>query len=120
MSKYEIDLSCKPFKRNLKRLKKKFPTVKNDLGNIFNDLEKGKPLGVPIPLIDAPVYKVRVRNTDIPKGKSGGYRLIYKFDEENRMITPLLLYFKGEKSYVSKPEIEDALDSLEKGLFDEI
>ena len=120
MIKYEIDLSCQPFQRNVKRLKKKFPKIKDDLDNIFSDLEDEAPLGDPIPLIDAPVYKVRVRNTDIPKGKSGGYRLIYKFDEENKMITPLLLYYKGEKSDAQRKEIEVALDSLDKDLFDEI
>lgn len=113
MSSYEIDLSCQPFKRNLKHLKKKFPKIKKDLDNILTELEKGKPLGTPIPLINAPVYKVRVRNADVPKGKSGGYRLIYKFDEENELITPLLLYFKGEKSAAKRKEIEDALDSLD-------
>jgi len=50
------------------------------------------PLGTPISLINAPVYKVRVRNTDIPKGKRSGYRLIYKFDKENKD------YLKGLES----------------------
>jgi len=46
--------------------------------------------------------------------------LIYKFDEENKLITPLLFYFKPEKPDVSKKEIETALESLEKNLFDEV
>lgn len=120
MDKYSIDLSCLPFQRNLKNLKKKFPSVKDDVEKILTELEKGEPLGEPIPLINAPVYKVRVRNTDIPKGESSGYRLIYKFDEEKRVITPLLIYFKGDKAEVFRKEIESALESLEKSLFDEI
>jgi len=120
LSKYEIDLSCLPFKRNVKRLKKKFPNCGKDIEAIFSQLEEEAPLGTPIPLINAPVYKVRVRNTDIPKGKRSGYRLIYKFDKENKLITPLLFYFKPEKPDVSEKEIETALKSLEKSLFDEV
>lgn len=120
MNKYEIDLSCLPFKRNVKRLQKKFSSVKEDLDTIFSQLEDEAPLGDPIPLINAPVYKVRLANTDTSKGKRSGYRLIYKFDEENKLITPLLLYFKPAKSDASKKEIKDALDSLEKSLFDEV
>jgi len=120
LNKYRIDLSCLTFKRNIKRLQKKFPSVKKDLETIFSQLEDEAPLGDPIPLINAPIYKVRLANTDTSKGKRGGYRLIYKFNEENKLITPLLLYFKPEKYDASKKEIEDALDSVEKGLFDEV
>ncbi len=120
MSKYEIDLSCLPFKRNVKKLGKKFSNIKEDIQGILSQLEEKAPLGYAIPLINAPVYKVRVRNTNIPKGKSSGYRLIYKFDEENKLVAPLLLYFKSEKSSASRKEIETALESLEKSLFDEV
>jgi len=120
LNKYKIDLSFPTFKRTVKRLKKKFPSVNKDLDSIFSQLENEPPIGVPIPLINAPVYKVRIKNSDIQKGKSRGYRLVYKFDEKNKMITPLILYFKAEKTNVFNREIRDMLDSLEKSLFDEV
>lgn len=69
MSKYEIDLSCLPFKRNVKRLKKKFPNCGKDIEAIFLQLEEEAPLGTPIPLINAPVYKVRAATPTSQKGK---------------------------------------------------
>jgi mRNA-degrading endonuclease RelE of RelBE toxin-antitoxin system len=120
LGKYEVDLSCPVFQRNLKKLRRKFPAVKDDLKTILDELENRAPLGDAIPLIKAPVYKVRVRNTDIPKGKSSGYRLIYNFDQERKIITLLLFYFKAEKPTALVKEIKNALDSLERGLFDEV
>jgi len=115
LSKYKIDLTFKPFLKNLKKLKKKFKNAGNDVSEILSQLEDNAPLGTPIPHISEPVYKVRVRNTSIPKGKSGGFRLIYKFDEERRIITPMLFYSKTEKSDAPIQDIEEAL----KALFDD-
>ena len=120
MPRYEINLSCKPFQRNQKKLRKKFPHIKEDLKSIFEELEKKAPLGDAIPLMNSPVYKIRVKNSDIQRGKSGSYRLIYKFDKENNKVTPLIIYFKGDKETASISEINEALESLERDLFDEV
>ena len=113
MSKYKIDPTFKPFQKNLKHLKKKFKNTVKDISRIFSHLENEAPLGTPIPHIDVPVYKVRVRNTSIPKGKSGGFRLIYKLDEENGIITPMFFYSKSEKTDATIIEIKEALKSFD-------
>jgi mRNA-degrading endonuclease RelE of RelBE toxin-antitoxin system len=113
LSKYEIDPTFKPFQKSLKHLKKKFKNTVKDISRIFSQLENEAPLGIPIPHIGVPVYKVRVRNTSIPKGKSGGFRLIYKFDEENGIITPMFLYSKSEKPDATIKEIQETLKYLD-------
>ena len=60
-----------PFKRKVKKLKKKYPHVKEDLASLLERLEKGEIVGDPIPELLNKVYKVRCGSSDMKKGKSG-------------------------------------------------
>jgi mRNA-degrading endonuclease RelE of RelBE toxin-antitoxin system len=65
------------FKHRLKKLAKKYPQVRTDIEAILERISAGEALGDRITGIGFPVFKVRVKNSDNQKGKSGGYRLIY-------------------------------------------
>ncbi|MBD1826755.1 type II toxin-antitoxin system RelE/ParE family toxin [Microcoleus vaginatus GB1-A2] len=65
------------FNRNLRALAKKYRSIRNDIQPVIEQLEKGELPGDQIPDIGYAVFKLRVRNSDTQKGKSGGYRLIY-------------------------------------------
>ena len=58
--------------------------------------------------------KLRVRNSDMRKGKRGGYRLIYSVDTSAEMIAPLMLYTKSHKPDISKKELKALIVSLER------
>jgi mRNA-degrading endonuclease RelE of RelBE toxin-antitoxin system len=60
------------FKRNLRQLAKKYRRIKSDLQPILDQLASGSKLGDPIPGVRYEVFKVRVKNSDASKGKSGG------------------------------------------------
>jgi mRNA-degrading endonuclease RelE of RelBE toxin-antitoxin system len=68
---------ARPFTTFLKRLRKKYPHIQDDLQPLFNQLADGETPGDQVPGLQHAVYKVRVRNSDIQKGKSGGYRVLY-------------------------------------------
>ncbi|XZN93767.1 MAG: type II toxin-antitoxin system RelE family toxin [Microcoleus sp.] len=65
------------FTKNLRNLAKKHRSIRNDIQPVIEQLEQGELPGERISGIGYDVFKVRVRNSDIQKGKSGGYRLIY-------------------------------------------
>ncbi|MEO1133643.1 MAG: hypothetical protein AAFX40_13165 [Cyanobacteria bacterium J06639_1] len=65
------------FKRRLKALSKRYRRVRQDLQPVILELERGNLIGDRIPGTSITAFKVRARNSDIPTGKSGGYRLIY-------------------------------------------
>jgi mRNA-degrading endonuclease RelE of RelBE toxin-antitoxin system len=65
------------FKRNLRQLAKKYRHIRSDMQPVIDTLVAGELPGDQIPGIGFPVYKVRIRNTDARRGKSGGYRMIY-------------------------------------------
>jgi len=69
------------FKRGIRKLKKRFPSVKKDIALAVDILLENPELGVLIPG-GSDVRKLRVRNSDMKRGKSGGYRLLYHFDDE--------------------------------------
>ena len=69
------------FKRSIKKLKKRFPSVKNDTRLALEVLLENPELGILIPE-GSGVRKLRVKNSDLKRGKSGSYRLLYYFEEQ--------------------------------------
>ena len=65
------------FQKNIRNLAKKYRNIRQDLQPIINQLEQGELLGDQISGIGYPVFKLRVKNNDINKGKSGGYQVIF-------------------------------------------
>lgn len=67
------------FKRNIRALSKKYRHIRSDIQPLIEQLGKGEIVGDKIPGVKYSVFKVRILNSDIQKGKSAGYRLIYYF-----------------------------------------
>jgi mRNA-degrading endonuclease RelE of RelBE toxin-antitoxin system len=65
------------FKRNLRALAKKYRSIRSDMQPIIDQLKNGDLPGDQIPGANLAVFKVRIQNTDIRKGKRSGYRCIY-------------------------------------------
>ena len=65
------------FKRNLRLLARRYRHIRSDLSPIIEALRRGETPGTQVPGTTYTVFKVRAKNTDARKGKSGGYRIIY-------------------------------------------
>ncbi|MBP1467387.1 hypothetical protein EYB53_016865 [Candidatus Chloroploca sp. M-50] len=77
------------FKRNLRQLAKKYRRIRTDIQPLLNELEAGNVPGDQIQGLDVLVFKVRARNTNSARGKSGGYRIIYqKKPDKSRSLRP--------------------------------
>ncbi|GLI35759.1 hypothetical protein DAMNIGENAA_31920 [Desulforhabdus amnigena] len=63
------------FKRNLRQLAKKYRRIKSDVQPLIEDLTQGKTPGDQIQHIQYEVFKVRAKNSDAAKGKSGAIGL---------------------------------------------
>ena len=84
------------FKRNLKKLAKKYRNIRSDIELIIKELQNGELPGNQISGIGYKVFKLRVKNSDVAKGKSGGYRLIYYCKTATGIIL-LTIYTKSEQ-----------------------
>lgn len=97
-----------PFQRRLKALAKRYRQIKSDIQPIIDELQAGNFIGTQITGVDATIFKVRAKNSDIPTGKSGGYRVIYQIISPESVLL-LLIYAKSDQADVSLEEIETAV-----------
>ena len=103
---YEI-VSTKKFDRNLKRLFKKYRSIRADVEELKKELLKNPTMG---DQLGANSYKVRMAITSKGGGKSGGARVItchMLVDVENSEIYLLTIYDKGELDTVSMKQIKE-------------
>lgn len=59
------------------------------------------------------VYKVRIRNSNIQKGKSAGYRMIYQVESSTSVLL-LTIYAKSDREDISVNEILDILAEFKR------
>ncbi|MDB9528148.1 type II toxin-antitoxin system RelE/ParE family toxin [Oscillatoria sp. CS-180] len=97
------------FERDVRRLAKRYRSIKLDIQVLIQKLELGDLPGDQIPNLQQTVFKVRVKNSDIQKGKSGGYRVIYYLKTETQIIL-ITLYSKSDRSDMSLTEIQKILN----------
>jgi mRNA-degrading endonuclease RelE of RelBE toxin-antitoxin system len=104
-----IEIRLTPeFQRKLKNLAKKYRQVPTDLQPVLEQLQLGEFLGDQIPGIGSTVMKVRIRNSDTQKGKSGGYRLIYwLFSAESVVLIDI--YSKSEQEDIEVDTIHQII-----------
>jgi len=113
---YEIFLP-RFFKSTVKDLKKKYPNVIQDLKTALRVVEENPGLGRALRGF-TDVKKLRVQNSDVTRGKRGGYRLIYLTDHADKRIIPLLLYSKSHKQDITTKELKALLGRLAEELND--
>jgi mRNA-degrading endonuclease RelE of RelBE toxin-antitoxin system len=107
----EVEATVK-FQKKIKNLEKKYRNIKNDVRPIVESLTVGELPGDRIADLSLEIYKVRVKNSNNHKGKSGGYRLIYYVKTIDRVIL-VTIYTKSEQSDIEKNEIDDIIAEFE-------
>lgn len=101
------------FKRNLRSLAKKYRSIRDDIQPVIEKLQQGELPGNQIPGVDYTVFKLRVRNSDTQKGKSGGYRLIYYVKTATGIIL-LTIYTKSEQVDIAADDIQSIITDYEQ------
>jgi mRNA-degrading endonuclease RelE of RelBE toxin-antitoxin system len=100
------------FKRNLRALAKKYKSIRSDVQPIIDLLELGQLPGDQIPGVNVSIFKVRVQNKDIQKGKRSGYRCIYYLKTLDDIIM-VTIYSKLEQSDISAKRIKTILAEMD-------
>ena len=99
----------KTFEKELKKLAKKYKKISKDLVKFKKEILKNPTLGTPL---GNNCYKVRIANSSIPTGKSGGFRLITVVKVEKEKIILLTIYSKTEKEDINENELKEILRSI--------
>jgi mRNA-degrading endonuclease RelE of RelBE toxin-antitoxin system len=97
------------FKKEAKRLIKKYPSLKTELSELNNELSNDPTSGTSL---GNNTYKVRVGIKSKGAGKSGGARVITYIVAENKKIFLLTIYDKGDLDSIDDKTIKNTIKHL--------
>ncbi len=92
---------------------KRYRSIRADLQEIIQTLQVGDFVGDRLTGIGNGyvVLKVRVKNRDLKKGKSAGYRLIYQVESPTSVLL-LTIYAKSDREDISASEVREILSEF--------
>lgn len=102
---YSIELSAN-FKKEAKRLTKKYPSLKTELAKLFTELEENPTTGTPL---GNDIYKIRLAIASKNKGKSGGARVLSFVKVTQTTVLLFSIYSKGEIDNLTDKEIKELI-----------
>lgn len=94
------------FLKEAKKLSKKYKLIKRNLQQAVNEITTNQDLGV---YLGCDLYKKRVKNSSIPTGKSGGFRIIIYKQVEEKIIL-ISIYSKTDKETLSDEELSELVN----------
>jgi hypothetical protein len=97
------------FKREYKRLAKKYVSLDSDMKEFIEKLRETPTLGTPL---GNNAFKIRLAISSKNKGKSGGARIITYFLSEDNELYLLSIYDKSEHESISDKAIKALIENL--------
>ena len=86
-------ISLESFAKDVKKLYKKNKKLSQDLRTLNEKLLENPKVGIEL---SSKLYKMRLENSSSNSGKSGGFRVIYYYLDEEENIYLLKIYSKTE------------------------
>jgi mRNA-degrading endonuclease RelE of RelBE toxin-antitoxin system len=108
-------LASDRFDSEIRQLAKRYRRIRRDIQPVIEQLESGELPGDQIPGMDYTLFKVRVKNSDIQKGKSAGYRIIYYLKTTTQILL-VTLYSKSDKPDITAAEVRGIITRAQSQL----
>ncbi|SHM97806.1 type II toxin-antitoxin system RelE/ParE family toxin [Mucilaginibacter sp. OK098] len=102
---YKVKITPK-FEKELKRLAKKYPSIRIEYPELVNSLKENPTQGVSI---GNNCYKIRLSITSKGKGKSGGARVIACLQILDTVVYLLTIYDKSDQENIPAKELAELL-----------
>src|SRR6476646_6845489 len=111
----QVELTSE-FQQSLRKLAKRYRNIRSDIQPLIEEIHTGNLPGDRLTNIgkDYVVFKARIQNRDIQKGKSAGYRLLYQLESPSSVLL-LTIYSKSDRDDISATEVRAILDEFYKG-----
>lgn len=113
------DAKSSSFRRTLKKLRKKYPKAADDVAAALAEIAKDHVTAcnaAALPGYHGLLWKYRCRSSDMKRGQSGAFRIIAYFDEQDRVLYPMLIYWKGDRQGLPDSELQAAMAEVRKDL----
>ena len=98
---YKIEVTDR-FEKEIRKLLKKFPSLKNEYAEFITTLKNDPLTGTPI---GNDCYKIRIAIASKGRGKSGGARIITHVYVAGKTVFLLSIYDKSEQATLTDKEI---------------
>ena len=108
----QIELTPR-FQRDLRTLGKRYRNIRKDIQPVIEQLQAGELPGDRIPGMEYEIFKVRIKNSDIQKGKSAGYRAIYYLKTSDSIVL-VTIYSKSDLSDIAVETVREILGQYEQ------
>lgn len=105
---YKVD-TLAPFRKEAKKLIKKYPSLKSELAELGSQLSKHPASGV---ALGNNCYKIRLAIASKGRGKSGGARVITHFYLTANTVFLLTIYDKSSKDNIPENYIKALLELI--------
>jgi mRNA-degrading endonuclease RelE of RelBE toxin-antitoxin system len=93
------------FDKDVKKLKKRFPNIKSDIKELITKLQDEPTLGTHL---SEGFYKIRLKNSSVPTGKSGGFRVITYF-VQNETLYLVSMYSKSDTDTILIEKLKEII-----------
>ncbi|MBA1421267.1 MAG: type II toxin-antitoxin system RelE/ParE family toxin [Epsilonproteobacteria bacterium] len=93
------------FSKSVKKLFKRYKQIAKDLLTLEKELQDNPEAGIDI---GHHCYKLRLANSSVPTGKSGGFRVIY-FLRKEKKIYLLAIYSKSDLENLEEKKLLDIM-----------
>ena len=95
-------VSIKSFLKEVKTLHKRYKNIAKDLGKLKEELIANPKSGV---ALAHNCYKIRLANSSVPTGKSGGFRVVYYYIDNKNNLYLLSIYSKSDIANISDEKL---------------
>ena len=102
-------LPTSKFSKEIKRLIKKFPSLKSEFANLISLLSENPTSGTSL---GENCFKIRIAIASKNKGKSGGARIITYLILKDKSVFLLTIYDKAEKQNITEKELKEMIKEI--------
>ena len=102
-------LPTSKFSKEIKRLIKKFPSLKSEFANLISLLSENPTAGTSL---GENCFKIRIAIASKNKGKSGGARIITYLILKDKSVFLLTIYDKAEKQNITEKELKELIKEI--------
>jgi mRNA-degrading endonuclease RelE of RelBE toxin-antitoxin system len=94
------------FLKLVKKLAKSYRKIYVDLETLKDELLQNPKAGIEL---GHNYYKIRVANSSIPTGKSGGFRVITYYIDQEGVIRLIFIFSKRDQENISDKELKEII-----------
>ena len=102
-------LPTSKFSKEIKRLIKKFPSLKSEFANLISLLSENPTAGTSL---GENCFKIRIAIASKNKDKSGGARIITYLILKDKSVFLLTIYDKAEKQNITEKELKELIKEI--------